>query len=210
MIKFEINGKEYQFPQSWDDITMKEYCHLFHNLPTASEDASDEEKLAHTIDTEAIIISRLLGEKDDFVSNLPIDVFLTLKNEMGFIYALNDFTESKIFYLNIDGRRYWVPEPKDMSLRQYIDADMIMKEEGENQFIELLACLLLPMGKDGKYEYDGKYQDLMPKIEKMKASECLPFIYTFVKKKQLSKKVTEAYSKVGEVADQLLHNTQGS
>jgi hypothetical protein len=210
MIKFEINGKEYQFPQSWDDITMKQYCHLFHNLPTAPSEASDEEKLAHTIDTEAIIISRLLGENDDFVSNLPIEVFLTLKNEMGFIYALSDFTESKIFYLNIDGKRYWVPEPKDMSLRQYIDADMIMKEEGEQQFIELLACLLLPMGKDGKYEYDGKYQDLMSKIEKMKASECLPFIYTFVKKKQLSKKVTEAYSKVGEVADQLLHNTQGS
>lgn len=210
MNKFEINGKEYQFPQSWDDITMKQYCHLFHNLPTAPSDASDEEKLAHTIDTEAIIISRLLGENDDFVSNLPIEVFLTLQKQVRFIYSISDFTESKIFYLNIDGRRYWMPEPQEMSLRQYIDADMIMKEESDNQFIELLACLLLPYGKDGKFEYDGNYQELIPKIERMKATDALPFIYTFFKKKQLSKNVTKAYSKVEEAADQLLHNIQSS
>ena len=211
MIKVEINGKEYTFPNKWDDISMKEYCHMFYKLPTVDSKASEEEKMAQTLDNEAIIISRLLGEKDDFVSHLPIDVFFKLQNEMKFIYSLSDFSDSKIFYLNIDGKRYWMPEPQEMSLRQYIDSDMIMKEDdNEGQFIELLSCLLLPMGSDGKYEYDGKYQDLIPKIEKMRASEGLPFIYTFFKKKQLSKKVTEAYSKVGEVADQLLHSTQGS
>ena len=210
MVNVKINDKEYSFPNKWDDINMKQYCKLFHNLPTASEDASEEEKMAQRIDTEAIIISRLLGEKDDFVSNLPIDVFLSLQNEVRFIYTIKDFTESKIFYLNIDGRKYWMPEPQEMSLRQYIDADYIMKEESDNQFIELLACLLLPYGKDGKYEYDGKYQDLIPKIENMKASEALPFIYTFFKKKQLSKKVTEVYSKVEQVADQLHHNIPSS
>lgn len=212
MIKIEINGKEYSFPNSWDDISMKQYCHMFYKLPTSDSEASESEKTAQAIDNEAIIISRLLGEKDDFVSNLPIDIFLTLQKEMKFVYSIADFSDSKVFYLNIDGKKYWMPaEPQEMSLRQYIDADMIMKEEeNENQFIELLSCLLLPVGKDGKYEYDGKYQDLMPKIEKMKASEGLPFVYTFFKKKQLSKKVTEAYSKVGEVANQLLHSTQGS
>lgn len=206
MIKIEINGKEYTFPNKWDDISMKQYCKLFYKLPTSDSEASDEEKASRVIENEAIIISRLLGEKDDFVMNLPIDIFGRLQDACKFIYSLNGFLESKVFNLNIDGRRYWIPEPKDMSLRQYIDADMIMKEDSENQFIELLACLLLPYGKDGKYEYDGKYQDLIPKIERMKASEGLPFIYTFFKKKELSKKVMEDYSKVEEVADQLLHN----
>jgi hypothetical protein len=117
---------------------------------------------------------------------------------------------SKIFYLKIDGRKYWIPEPKDMSLRQYIDSDMIMKEESENQFIELLACLLLPYDEEGKYEYDGKYEDLIPKIENMRASDGLPFVYTFFKKKELSKKLMETSSKVEEAADQLLHSIQGS
>ena len=210
MKKFEINGKEYQFPESWSDITMKQYCHLFYNLHTSPSGASEAEKLVHTIDTEAVIISRLLGEQDDFVANLPIEVFLALQKEVGFIYTISDFTESKVFYLNIDGKKYWMPEPQEMTLRQYIDADMIMKEEGENQFIELLACLLLPYGNDGKFEYDGKYQELIPKIERMKAVDALPFIYTFFKKKQLSNSVTEAFSKVEEAADQLASSTQGS
>lgn len=210
MNKIEINGKEYQFPQSFDEVTMKQYCHLFYKLPTAPSEASEGEKLVHTIDTEAIIISRLLGEKDDFVANLPIEVFMALQKQIGFIYTIKDFTESKVFYINIDGRKYWMPEPQEMSLRQYIDADMIMKEESENQFIELLACLLLPYGKDGKFEYDGNYKELIPKIERVKATDALPFIYTFFKKKQLSKNVTEAFSKVGEAADQLAHSTQGS
>ena len=208
MKKFEINGKEYQFPENWSEVTMKQYCHLFYDLHTSLSEASESEKLVHTIDTEAVIISRLLGEKDDFVANLPIDVFFMLQKQIGFIYSIKDFTESKVFYLNIDGKKYWMPEPQEMSLRQYIDADMIMKEEGENQFIELLACLLLPYGKDGKFEYDGKYQELIPKIESMKAEDALPFIYTFFKKKQLSKNVTEAFSKVEEASDQLAHSTQ--
>lgn len=210
MNKIEINGKEYQFPQSFDEVTMKQYCHLFYKLPTAPSEASETEKLVHTIDTEAIIISRLLGENDDFVANLPIEVFMALQKQVKFIYSISGFTESKVFYINIDGRKYWMPEPQEMSLRQYIDADMIMKEESENQFIELLACLLLPYGKDGKFEYDGNYKELIPKIERMKATDALPFIYTFFKKKQLSKNVTKAYTKVEEAADQLLHNTQGS
>ena len=210
MKKFEINGKEYQFTQSFDELTMKQYCHLFYKLPTAPSEASGEEKLVHTINTEAIIISRLLGEKDDLVANLPIDAFLALQREVKFIYNINDFIESKRFYINIDGKKYWMPEPQEMTLRQYIDADMIMKEENENQFIELLACLLLPYGKDGKFEYDGNYKELIPKIENMKATDALPFIYTFFKKKQLSNNVTEAFSKVEEAADQLAHNTQDS
>lgn len=210
MNKIEINGKEYQFPQGFDELTMKQYCHLFYKLPTAPSEASETEKLVHTIDTEAIIISRLLGEKDDFVANLPIEVFVALQKQVKFIYSINDFIESKRFYINIDGKKYWMPEPQEMSLRQYIDADMIMKEENENQFIELLACLLLPYGKDGKFEYDGNYKELIPKIENMKATDALPFIYTFFKKKQLSKNVTEAFSKVEEASDQLAHSTQDS
>lgn len=207
MIKIKINDKEYDFASSWDDISMKQYCHMFYNLPTADSEASDEEKMVQTIENEATIISRLLGEKDDFAMNLPFEIYNRLQEACKFIYSLNGFLDSKVFYLNIDGRRYWMPEPKDMSLRQYIDADIIMKEEGnESQFIELLACLLLPYGDDGKYEYDGKYQELIPRIERMKASEGLPFIYTFFKKKELSKKVMEGYSKVEEVANRLLHN----
>ena len=211
MINVEINGKEYKFPNSWDDITMKQYCKLFHNLPESDSKASDELKAVNTIRNEAMIISRLLGENDGFVEKLPIPVFTYLQHEAKFIYDIDGFLESKIFYLNIDGKKYFMPEPSEMSLRQYIDSDMIMADDkNQDQFIELLSCLLLPYDKNGKAEYDGRYEDLIPKIEKMKASDGLPFIYTFFKKKELSRMLSEASSKAEEEAGSLLQRIQGS
>lgn len=209
MLKIEINGKAYNMSENWDELTMQQYCNIFYNLPkTESED--DVDKAANTLRNEAIIISRLLGEKDDFALNLPLEAFAMLQQSCKYIYEIDNFLSAGQFYVKIDGRKYFMPSPNEMSLRQYIDSDMIMKEEGKNQFIELLACLLLPYGKDGKYEYDGKYQDLLPKIANMKASEGLPFIYTFFKKKEISKKLSEDSSRAMEEASRLLQPTQGS
>ena len=210
MKKIKINDKEYNLPENWKDITMKTYCHMFYKLDETNKKMSDEEKQIITLRNEAKIISRLLGENDDFCLTLPVEVFNKIRNNIQFIYEINDFLDSKIFYLNIDGKKYFMPAPNEMSLRQYIDADIIMKDENKNQFIELLACLLLPIGKDGNYEYDGKYQDLIPKIENMSAEDGLPFIYTFFKKKIISKKVSEQFLKVQEETNQLVQSIKNS
>lgn len=210
MKKVKINDKEYSLPENWNEITMKVYCHLFYKLEETTSKMSDEERQIITIKNDSKIVSRLLGEDDDFCLKLPVEAFNKIRENIKFIYEINDFLDSKVFYMNIDGKKYFMPQPNEMSLRQYIDADIIMKDDNKNQFIELLACLLLPVGKDGKYEYDGKYQDLIPKIENMSASDGLPFIYTFFKKKIISKKVSEEFSKVEEAANQLVQHTKSS
>ena len=210
MKKIEINDKEYNLPENWKELNMKTYCRLFYKLEDTNNKMDDATRSIVTLRNESKIISRLLNENDDFVLSLPVEIFNKLRENIQFIYVINEFFDSKAFYLNIDGKKYFMPAPNEMSLRQYIDSDIIMKEENENQFIELLACLLLPVGKDGKYEYDGKYQDLVPKIENMPAEDGLPFIYTFLKKKILSEKVSEDFSKVREAANQLLPSIKNS
>ena len=210
MVKVEINGKEYQMADTWEEINMEQYCNLFYNLPKSAESEDDVDKAAFTLRNEATIISRLLGEKDDFVQNLPIQVFAYLQHHAKFLYEIDSYLDSMQFYLKIDGKKYFLPKPEEMSLRQFIDSDMIMKEESKTQFIELLACLLLPIGKDGKMEYDGNYKELVPKIARMKASEGLPMVYSFFKKKELSKNLSRASSKAMEEASRLLQRTKGS
>ncbi len=210
MVKVEINGKEYQMSDNWDEITMEQYCNLFYNLPKEAESEDDVDKAAFTLRNEATIISRLLGEKDDFVQNLPIQVFAYLQHHAKFLYEIDSYLDSMQFYIKIDGKKYFMPKPEEMSLRQFIDSDMIMKEESKTQFIELLACLLLPIGKDGKMEYDGNYKELVPKIARMKASEGLPMVYSFFKKKVLSKRLSKASSLAMEAASRLLQRTKGS
>ena len=210
MTKLKINDKEYNLPEGWKDVNMKTYCRLFYKLENTNDKMDERTIEIITLRNESKIISRLLNEDDDFCLNLPVDIFNILRNKIQFLYDINTFLDSKIFYLNIDGKKYFMPEPNEMALRQYIDADIIMKQENENQFIELLACLLLPVGKDGKYEYDGKYQDIIPKIENMSAADGLPFIYTFFKKKVISKKVSEDFSKVHQEANQLVQTIKNS
>lgn len=210
MKKITINDKEYNLPENWKELNMKTYCRLFYKLEDTNDKMDDATRSIVTLRNESKIISRLLNESDDFVLSLPVEIFNKLRENIQFIYEINNFLDSKIFYLNIDGKKYFMPAPNEMSLRQYIDADIIMKEDNKNQFIELLACLLLPIGKDGKFEYDGKYQDLIPKIENMSAEDGLPFIYTFFKKKIISEKVSEDFSKVREAANQLLPSIKNS
>jgi len=205
MKKIKINDKEYNIPESFDEISMKDYCRIFYKLVETNSKMDEDEIRKITLKNESVIISRLLNEEDDFVMKLPLEIFGRLSKMVDWIYQITEFLDSKTFNLTIDGKKYFMPNPDEMSLRQYIDADMTMKEaNNKNQFIELLSILLLPIGKDGKYNYDGNYKELIPKIEKMKASEGLPFIYTFFKKKVLSKKLMKDFSKVEEASQQAL------
>ena len=208
MERIRIDGREYQCPTSWDDIDMLTYCKVFRNLPTFADERDEVTTEIDAIRLESIIMSRLLGMEDDFVSKLPIAVYSALRAPISFVYEIKPFIDSRMMRIKIDGRSYYIPEPSEMALRQYIDADMIMKEEdSERQFIELLACLLLPV--DGK-QYDGKYEDMIPRIEKLRCSDALPFIYSFYKKKEVLQRLSEDFSMVGEAADRLLHSIQGS
>lgn len=200
MRKVEINGKKYELPESFDEITLIDYCRTFHNLPKV-DGLSEDEKIVELLKSESIILSRLLGEEDDFMLKQPVDVFNRLREEIKFIYKSIDYLDSKIFYIKLDGKKYFMPNPDEMSLRQYIDTDIILREnETPEQFCELLAALLLPVNeKTGKTEeYDGNYQKRFEKIKNMSASDTLPFIYTFLKKNILSNKVSEIYSQVVE------------
>ena len=78
MIKLTINGKDYKLPEHWEDVTMGMYTKAFRNLRNTTEEMSDEEKQSITQRNEAIIISRLLGENDDFILDLPFPLFITL------------------------------------------------------------------------------------------------------------------------------------
>ena len=211
MIKLTIGDKEYNVPESWKDVNMEMYTKAFYNLDKTTPSMTNDEKVLITQRNEAKIISRLLGEKDDFALDLPLPLAIKLQNIIGFIYDIKPFMNNNVSYLKIDGVKYFMPAPEQMSLRQYIDTDMIMKEDkNPMQYVELLAALLVPYNDKGELEYDGKYQDRMEKIKKMNAQDALPFGYTVYKKKVLSKRISQASSNKEEAITQLHQHIQNS
>lgn len=210
MIKLEIDDKKYSIPESFDELTFEQYCKVFWKLDTGIGIEDEVEQFKRQVSTQSIILSRLLGESDDFCLGLPINVYSQLLARTKFLYDIDFLLKNAKAGIVIDGKRYTVPPFNEMPLRQYIDADVVMKEkENPLQYIELLSILLASKGKDGKWiKYNGEYQEMMGKLRKMKCSDVLPLVYHFFKKGHSLKRISQLSMKVEESLQH--HNTASS
>lgn len=199
MVKLEINDKKYKIPESFEELSLEQYCKVFYKLDT---DKTDDELMdfKRSRQNESIILSRLLGENDDFCLDLPLNVYAQLNEKVRFLYDVDYLLKNAKAGIVIDGKRYSIPPFNEMSLRQYIDADVVMKEkENDLQYIELLSILLTAKDREGKWiPYDGKYEELMGKIRQLKCSEALPLVYHFFKKGEALKRISKVSMKVVE------------
>ena len=199
MIKLEINDKKYRIPESFDELTLEEYCRIFWKMDSVMSD-DEVEQFKKGVEAESTIISRLMGEDDDFCLGLPINVYSQIVQRLRYLYDVDFLRKSSKARIVIDGKRYSVPPFNEMPLRQYIDADVILKDkENPMQYIELLAVLLTAKDKDGKWiPYNGEYQDMMGKLRKMPCSEALGIVYHFFKKGHSLKRISQLSMKVEE------------
>lgn len=197
MLKLEINEKKYDIPTSYNELTLKQYCKAFYKLPTSTSD-DEAERLETMKKNEATILSRIMGEKDDFCLDLPWGVYQKLADAISFIYD-DSLLKNTSSHIIINGERYSIPPMNEMSLRQFIDADVVMKEENDDSYIELLSVLLLKR-KDGKYvPYDGDYKERMKLIGNAPCSVTLPLVFHFFLKGNTFKKLSEASMKVDKM-----------
>ena len=205
-LDLEINGKKYKIPTSFESLTMEQYCKAFYKLPHSTEDmdAGDMYKLAKT--NESVILSRIMGEADDFCLDLPLNIYSQLNNCIKFIYDGEFFLKHSKAGITINNHRYTIPPMDKMSMRQYIDASVVMEEDSDMQYIELLSILLLTYDDKGEYiPYKGDYQELMGYIRNLSCAEGLPLVYHFFKKGEALKKISEASMKMEELSQQLQH-----
>ena len=210
MYKIKINDKEYEVPTSFADITMEDYVRCFKGI--RDTDKLEGAELFYTVrENEAKIISRLLGEKDDFCMNMPVVIYQSLTQSCDFIYKLSSIPHSNS--IEIDGIKYEIPKPEEFSLRQWIDVDVTMQDEGnDNRFLELLCILLMRRGEDGKFiPYDGEnIKRFYDKVCKMRASDGLGIVYHFFLKGEISRKLTSISSKMEGVIHQFRQNILNS
>lgn len=210
MLKLEINNKEYKIPTSFEELTLEQYCKSFYKLPQLTDDLDDADQIRVIMENESKVLSRIMGEDDDFCLNLPINVYSKLNEAIMFIYDVDYFLKNAKAGVTINGKRYTIPSMDKMSMRQYIDADVVMQTESNMQYIELLSILLLTKDNKGEYiPYNGDYQELMGYVRSLPCSEALPLVYHFFKKGEVLKKLSEASMKVEEMNRQL-HSTQSS
>lgn len=207
MYKIKINDKEYQVPTSFADITMEDYVRCFRGLKDT--DNLDGADLFYAVrENESKIVSRLLGEDDDFCMNMPVVIYNDLAESCEFIYRLRDLPHMN--EIVVDGVKYEIPKPEEFSLRQWIDVDVTMQDKNnDGKFLELLCILLMQRGEDGKFiPYSGdETKELLDKVKKMKASDGLSIVYHFFLRGEISKRLTRVSSKMEALTHQFRQNT---
>ena len=211
MFKISINDKDYEFPESFDDLTLRQYSAMYRGLKTSDDDMSELDKFRLDRENEGIIISRLLGEDDDFAMNLPLGIYALLNEKLSFMYGIDDIIKNARASIKIDGKRYMIPPSNEMQFRQYIDADIIAKEDDSDmQFIRMLSVLLLAKDDKGNWlPYKGEDAEMTRKLSELSCSEGLPLVMHFFKKRHALQKLTEASTEM-ETRIQSLHSIRNS
>lgn len=204
MKTIKINEKEYKIPQSLHELTLKEYCRIFQGIKI--DPTTEWKDIKYK---EATLISRIMGEDDDFALSLPLSVYNDICQMCIFLYENKKLKYNDVVKLN--GVKYTIPAPNEMSLRQWIDIDITRQTEEEGMFIELYSILLCEVGEDGKVlPYDGKYQERKPLLEDYPADDAMSMINDFFVKGESSQKVSDAYSKVVEAVNRFVHPIKNS
>lgn len=204
MKSIKINEKEYNIPQTLHEITLREYCRIFKGVKLDKDMEWKDIKYA-----ESKMVSRIMGEDDDFALSLPLVVYNKVCEMCTFLY--NGKTMKHTQTIKLNGKKYSIPKPSDMNLRQWIDIDVTRQSGGEDMFIELYAILLCEVGDDGKTkDYDGKYEDRIKYLEECPADDAMSMINDFFAQGESSQRLMDVYSKVEGAINQFARHTAGS
>lgn len=197
MIQLEINGKPYKIPTSFSELTLRDYCRVFNGLED-TEGKEGKELFLATKRNEAAILSRLMGEKDDFAMDMPLTLYSTLIEETQFIYQMQNLMHSGS--VEIDGKTYKALKPEEMNLRQWIDIDVTAEEDNADKFIDILSMLLVEQEEDGQTKpYKGYDAEFAKSLGDLTCNKALPLVYRFFLKGAISSKLIRLYSMIQAV-----------
>ena len=197
MIDIEINGKPYQIPTSFSELTLRDYCRVFNGLEDA-EGKEGKELFLATKRNEAAILSRLMGEKDDFAMDMPLTLYSTLVEATQFIYQIQNLRHSGS--VDVGEKTYKVLKPEEMNLRQWIDIDVTAEEENPDKFIDILSMLLVELAEDGSTKpYKGYDAEFAKVLGGVGCDKALPVVYRFFLKGAISSRLTRLYSRIQAV-----------
>lgn len=209
MLKIQINNKDYEIPQNFSEMTLRHYEDIYFKLGLVSDEGeiSEDERKKKTIEKQSIIISRILKENDWFALELPVDVYLLIVKEVQYLFTESHMPKTFSNELEIDGKTYCYNENDKISLRQWVDIDMTLKEEdNKSRLSDVLAILLTEKDK----KYDGNYQELSRKIDNLSCDKALPLLnYFFLKGLQYNSSILISIT-AKEMADRLLQSLETS
>ena len=178
-VKIKKEGKQETFNliDSWSDVTLEKWAELI-----ALEETTKSEEAFETITSMSDIPRKL-------VSQLALSDVVGIMGKISELQAKADTTLKNL--IDIDGVEYgFHPDLSDITLGEFADLEVMIKDGIENNLAEIMAILYRPIterkGKNYTIQaYDGALRLRAEEMKQMKAEDvqgALVFFWHFVKK----------------------------
>jgi len=177
-VKIKKEGKQETFNliDSWSDVTLEKWAELI-----ALEETTKSEEAFETITSMSDIPRKL-------VSQLSLSDVVGIMGKISELQAKADTTLKNL--IEIDGVEYgFHPDLSDITLGEFADLEVMIKDGIENNLPEIMAILYRPIterkGKNYTIQaYDGALRLRAEEMKQMKAEDvqgALVFFWHFVK-----------------------------
>lgn len=166
MKQIELKGKNYNFPTSWDDITVRQLM----EIEELNDESADMQKLSK-------IAAILLDVEKDEILGLEIDEFLTLLNEVADVMSSKQTTKYQS-NITLDGISYRARNIEEFNTREFTDFDTL-SADGKKNLPMLLA--LIYHSEDEGADYVKETQEKAEKFLNLPASIAIEAVRFFSK-----------------------------
>lgn len=147
MISVEITiddeVRQYEFPNSWSEITIDKYRKLY-SIPQ-----SEDNNLLYSFD----LLNAISGIEKDILYLMDIEDFKSLMDQLKFIYTPIESTQ--VDYVELNGDKYYLhTDYSKYTAGEIISIDTILKKHNHNYVlcIDELLCIFLRKKVDDKIE----------------------------------------------------------
>lgn len=156
--------KDYELPESWDEITLDEFIRLF------SIDRTDLNPLQLAIKT----IEVLVGINEEILLMMNSNDFELIAKELEF--TTKDVSPTQVDFVVIDGEEYWIKkEYNQLTMGEVISIETILEGADFNIFkvMDKLLCVFLRKKKEnGKLEtFKGEFMERAPMFRQVPVSQ---------------------------------------
>ena len=137
-----IDYGELNIPESWNDVTLKQY----QEIEKYYEDKDEDFDVLSVIDI-------LIGKDKEYIKSLPMEFLDIILDKLSFL-TVSPQTPEPSNKITIDKETYTIHFENQLKVGEYIAADSILKSDRHN-YAALLAILCR---KDGE-AYDSKFEN---------------------------------------------------
>lgn len=168
MYNFKFNEKEYNLPNSWEDLTVEVFIEVLKLEKTKDLYQFDELYVAKMVEI-------LLGISEEELNTFELDLFTTLVNEIGFLQNSPTYENKKDIY--IDEVKYIAPANfNKLSLGEYASIKTLTKDKPyEDQMLTILSIIIRPEGEKFEASKINERRERFKKLRLVDVNECVNF-----------------------------------